>query len=382
MPRVSHPSPRKKICMISSAHRANDVRVFEKEATSLAESGYDVSFVVPHDRDEKLGPVQIRAVARPKNRIQRMTKTIWHLYRRAKEVDAYIYHLHDPDLIPVGLLLKLCGKRVVYDVHEDVPRDILVKDWIASPLRKAVAAGAEATQVVCGWAFDGILAATPVIAARFPGHRTLTVQNFPRLAPQGTSPATPYASRPFQAIHVGLLDRYRGAHQMALAISKLPESLKSQLVIAGKFNPPHLKQEIQSMAGSERFEYRGWLSREGVMNLLQEGRVGLALAQPWQAYAESQPNKLFEYMAAGLPVIASNFPGWREFILNSNCGLVVDSSDPSAIAEAILWIFDHPPEAEAMGRRGRESVLSKYNWRNQEAILLDFYAQLTHGAAH
>ncbi len=365
--------------MLTTAHAARDVRIYEKEAISLAEAGYDVTIVVPHDRDEKLGAIQVRGVARPNGRMQRMTETVWQVYRKGVAVGADVYHFHDPELIPVGALLKASGKRVVYDVHEDVPRDILVKDWIAMPLRKVAATGAEAAHYFSSMVFDGIVAATPTIAARFPGHRTVTVQNFPRVTAVERTDSRPYAGRPNRAIHLGLVDRYRGARQMVQAISVLPGLLRPQLLLAGRFDPPELERELKAISGPERLEVRGWVSRESVNDLLQEAKVGLALAQPWQAYAESQPNKLFEYMAAGLPVVASDFPVWREIVATANCGLLVDPSDARAIADAMLWIFEHPDEAEEMGQRGVAEVRSRYNWKNEEAGFLDLYARLGNG---
>ena len=153
----------KKVCMLSSVHSAFDVRIYEKEAKSLAAAGYEVSIIAPHEKDEEASNVQIKAVPRPQNRRQRMTTTIWEVYRRAEELGASVYHFHDPELIPVGLLLKLKGRRVVYDVHEDLPRDILDKDWIPPALAKSVARAGAATELLGGLLFDGIIAATPTI---------------------------------------------------------------------------------------------------------------------------------------------------------------------------------------------------------------------------
>jgi hypothetical protein len=112
------------VCMLTSVHSAFDVRIYEKEARSLTTAGFRVMIVAPHDKNEQKEGVEIIAVRRCGHRLQRITKGIWDVYRKAREIDAQVYHIHDPELIPVGILLKLTGNRVVYDVHEDVPRDI------------------------------------------------------------------------------------------------------------------------------------------------------------------------------------------------------------------------------------------------------------------
>jgi glycosyltransferase involved in cell wall biosynthesis len=368
------------VCMLTSAHAARDVRIYEKEANSLARAGYAVTIVVPNDRDEDLGGVQVCAVPRPQNRRQRMTTTLWQLYRKAAAVDAHIYHFHDPDLIPVGLLLKFSGKRVIYDVHEDVPRDILVKNWIALPLRKSVSAGAECAQVISALAFDGIVAATSTIASRFYRGRAVTVRNFPHTTGNGTSYSIPYASRANKAAYVGLINDLRGVHEMLASISTLPAGLRAQLILAGRCEPPELAKKLQSGSACERVDYQGWVPYEGIQPLLRESRLGLVVLHPSQAFLECQPLKLFEYMAAALPVVASDFPGWRDIVRETNCGLLVNPLDPQAIADAMMWIFAHPKEAQEMGQRGLAAVESTYNWKNQERILLDFYASLTNGS--
>jgi glycosyltransferase involved in cell wall biosynthesis len=85
---------------------------------------------------------------------------------------------------------------------------------------------------------------------------------------------------------------------------------------------------------------------------------------------------MFEYMSAGLPVIASNFPLWKEIVEGNKCGICVDPMDPKAIASAIQWMIDHPEEAEEMGKNGRRAVETKYNWANESKKLVGLYQRL------
>ena len=308
-----------------------------------------------------------------------MTRTVWEVYRMAVGLGASVYHFHDAELIPVGLLLKLKGKRVVYDVHEDLPRDILDKDWISPVLAGLMATAGAATEAIGGLLFDGIIAATPTIATRFPRRKTLTVQNFPQLTFREANGARLYRNRRPIAAFVGGITRHRGAQEMVVAMSKLPKSSDARLVMAGLFDPPDLEHELRSLPGWSQVEYRGWQPRAEIDDLLNESRLGLVLFHPFQNYMEAQPNKLFEYMSAGIPVIASDFPIWREIVGTIGCGTLVNPLDARAIADAIQWIFDHPREAEEMGRRGAAAVRSKYNWPNEEHKLLGLYARLFSG---
>src|SRR5215510_360102 len=128
-----------RVCVLTSAHAPFDMRIFQKEAITLAETGYEVHLVVPSREDGVVQGVRIHGVAPDNGRRSRMTRTALDVYRRGKSLGADIYHFHDPELIPFGVLLKLRGRRVIYDAHEDLPRDIQDKPWISPWLRRPVA---------------------------------------------------------------------------------------------------------------------------------------------------------------------------------------------------------------------------------------------------
>ncbi|GAB6162897.1 hypothetical protein JCM12298_20570 [Desulfothermus naphthae] len=111
-----------------------------------------------------------------------MTKVVWKLFRLALKEKADVYHFHDPELIPIGLILSLFGKKVIYDVHEDVPKQILIKDWIKSnSVRKFVSLFFKGFENLTCIFFSQIVAATPDIAKKFPAQKTITIRNFPIL---------------------------------------------------------------------------------------------------------------------------------------------------------------------------------------------------------
>jgi glycosyltransferase involved in cell wall biosynthesis len=90
-------------------------------------------------------------------------------------------------------------------------------------------------------------------------------------------------------------------------------------------------------------------------------------------HIDAQPNKMFEYMSAGLPLIASDFPLWREIVEGNDCGVCVDPADPAAIAEAIDRLVENPDLARRMGENGQRAVHERYNWAIEEKKLLALY---------
>lgn len=120
----------------------------------------------------------------------------------------------------------------------------------------------------------------------------------------------------------------------------------------------------------------GKISREEVNELYGKSRAGLVIYQPAANHIESQPIKMFEFMAAGLPVVASNFSLWKVIIEDSQCGICVNPKKPNEVRTACLELLDNPLKAQKLGQNGRKSVEAKYNWEIEEKKLIELYALL------
>lgn len=363
-----------RIIHLTSNHAPTDVRIFLKEARTLSRAGHQVALIVPTEEPrQQVDGVEIIPVRKPKNRLDRFVLGFWRIYRAALAARGDAYHFHDPDLIPLGLLLRLQGKKVVYDVHEDVPRDILTKHWIPPILRGIIAKAMAGVEWLAGQLLSGIVAATPSITRRWPVTKTVVVQNFPFMEELAPESGIAYVERPLNVVYLGGIEIIRGIQEMVQAMEYLPANLEARLLLGGRFAPPELENELQQMPGWARAEFVGWVSRKRMAEILTSARLGLVLFHPAPNHIEAQPNKLFEYMSAGIPVVASDFPLWREIVEGAGCGLLVDPLDPQAIAKAIQYLLEHPLEAETMGRRGRLAVLEQYNWEAESKNLLEFY---------
>ncbi|MDP2583723.1 MAG: glycosyltransferase family 4 protein [Candidatus Palauibacterales bacterium] len=378
----------RKAVHLTSVHPPGDVRVAWRECRSLAEAGYEVVLVAPPaaggpggtDRPARLPPgVRWREVPRAATRAQRILRTVPAVYRAARSEAPAIYHLHDPELLPVGLLLRLRGHPVVYDVHEDAPRQMRAKPWIPGPLRPAVAGLTGAAERIAARWLSGIVVANPVSVQRFPPATTVLVRNFPRVEPSPAEP-TPYEERRPDVVYVGALSASRGLDVMLEVARRLPRGSGGgsgpRLLVAGRFAVPSQEERARRTPGWERCEYLGWLPNPEVGRLLDTARVGLALLRPTPAYREAYPTKMFEYMLAAVPVVVSDFPLWRDVVDDAGCGVLVDPSHPAQATAAVTWLLEHDREAAEMGRRGRRAVLERYNWAPEARKLLDLYSAL------
>jgi len=368
---------RRRIVVLTTVHRPFDVRIFHKEARSLAEAGYDVALIARAPRAQVVEGVRLIALPEPRNRLDRGLRLAALALRRALAEDADAYHLHDPELIWVGLALKLRGKRVVYDVHEELA---LMRDraYVPAWARGVLTAGLWAFERLAELAFDAIVAATPLIAEHFKAGKTVTVRNTPRAGELVVAETRPFAERPMRAAYVGGLAAYHNVDGMIEAMRRLPDDLGARLSLGGDFRDPAAEARAHARPGAGRVDFEGWADRPKVIRILGEARVGLVVYLPTQNVLRSDPIKFLEMMAAGLPLVATDIPRWRELVARYDCGLLVDARDPAAIAAALETLLRDPERAEAMGRRGREGVLRDHEWAADEARLLGLYERLLH----
>jgi glycosyltransferase involved in cell wall biosynthesis len=151
------------------------------------------------------------------------------------------------------------------------------------------------------------------------------------------------------------------------------ERIDARLALVGDFVSEELRHDISALPGWRYVDFHGFLDRDAVVEHLNRSRVGLVLFHPVPNHLNSQPNKLFEYMMSGIPILASNFPHWRQFVDEPGTGLTVDPLDPPAIAEAIVQMLEHPQQAAGMGNTARELALTRYIWSQEAKKLVDFY---------
>lgn len=367
-------SPRR-VVHITTVHRPFDRRIFDKECVSLAEAGYEVTLVAKGDSAANVRGVRIVGLgAAPTSRMRRASLFAFRALRTALKLKADIYHFHDPELIWIGVALKLLGKRVVYDAHEllELSADRPLPPWIKGFVRFGLLVFEKAAE----WSFDAIVVATPTVGDQFARKdKVVLVRNTARVEEFAAS-ATPFRDRPKTIIYAGGLAPYNGVIQMFDAMAAIPESVGARLVLAGLFNSPEYEASAFARPGAKYVDFVGWMERDELIRRLGEARAGFVVYQATPNVLKADPVKFYELMGAGLPIVAANIPRWGEIIEAHDCGILVDPSDVEEIARAAERLVSDPEYAEAMGRRGREAALAHYNWSIDERRLLDLYERL------
>lgn len=367
------------VLQTTSVHPVFDTRIFVKECQALAEAGYRVVLIAQHDKKEIVQGIEIDPLPKVSDKKGRFKRIIPRLVSKVLSYPkGSVVHFHDPELILVGIYLKMKGYKVIYDIHEHTPMDFYTKEWLPKWLRPFLTMIVYMLEYIAGLVFDGIVTVVEPVTKRFRHARARNVEisNYPKLDALYETVLKRDHVRKDQAIYVGGFTYRRGIDVMVKAIGKTEHEKNIRLKLGGKFDPPEIREDIEQLDGWEKCDYLGWLSMEEIWTNLAESKVGIVTIQDVPSHRLLESVKMFEYMAMGLPVIASDFPMFRAIIEPNECGIMVDPGSPEEIAAAIEWIFDHPKEAREMGEKGRKAVQEYYRWENEAAELIQFYKAL------
>jgi len=377
--------------MLTGTHPPFDPRVFHKEAKSLRKLGYEVTLATPsEDIVEECDREGIHLVPLPgyKNKKVR-TLNLFRLIWKGLRIPAEVYHTHDLDALFASLVIKLLtGRRLVYDAHEHHASMIAENPKIAGVFKPWVEGIIVAAEESACRFVDEVITVNRTLQERYLriGKRATVLYNCPVLREYDRwsekNSSVPYNGRPV-VVYQGSVSVDRGVDRFLFALQEVRKRCSDVVfLVAGPLLDEdqcggRIARYVQENDLAGHFRITGWLSYEQMCAYTRSAKVGVILFQPthynnWIGL----PNKLFEYMASGKPVVASNFPEMRRIIEEGRCGLLVDPTDPGDIARAILYLLEHSQEAEEMGRRGRKAVEERYNWEGMEKALGEVYHRL------
>jgi len=362
-----------RIVHFTSVHDRYDIRIFHKMCVSLAQFNYDVSLVVADDLgDEVNRGVKIYSSGKPSsNRIFRMISGAFKTYQKANSISADIYHFHDPELIFFGLFMSLKGKKVIFDSHEDIPKDILDKDYISKFPRYIISFIFSVFEKVFFRFFAGVVSATPSINKKFKKYvkKSVDINNYPILS-ELIDVQISNKNKRDEICFVGNISNIRGILEIMDALSYLPGI---KLNLAGSFADREYEEKVRTHPNWNLVNYYGQVDRLDVMAILERSKLGVVTYYPLANHMEAQPNKIFEYMSAGLPILASNFPLWKELVEENACGLCADPLSPKDLSDKIINLLSDELRLNKMGSQGVFLVKNRYNWDSESKKLIELY---------
>lgn len=369
----------KSVCHITSVHPINDVRIFHKECKSLAAAGFNVTLIACGDHYLETyneGVKQIVLNIPVKNRVERMISRSNAIYIKALELDADIYHFHDPELLNIGLKLKHKGKKVIYDSHENTTVLIKTRKWIPKIFRRVLSFFFEKYEKRIVKNFDAIITVTPQIVEKFKeiNDKTYLITNYPTI---NISKVNDKKSN-YLCFAGGLTNSYMFENVLD-ALSDIND-FEFKFLIAGAPSYKGYLDILKSKKGWKKVEYLGRLTPKEVEGIYHKSLVGIAILDYTANVGFKEGSlgvlKFFEYLNAGLPVICTDFRLWENIIDKYKCGICVNPHNIEEIRNAILFMLNNPELAKQMGLNGKRAIKEEYNWGFEEIKLIKIYNEL------
>lgn len=370
-----------KICHITSVHGRTDVRI-QKFCQSLLKSNYEVSLLCMDGKaSENIGGLQIKVSSfSPATKKERVLKSANKLLKEALQLNADIYHLHDPELLPLAIKLKKKGKKVIYDSHEDFPQQLRGKFAFPTLVLDLISWITTLYMNYCVRRFDATLSVTPHIIEKLKkaSNQVYQVTNYPIVnTKEVISTKEEYMEKPNTLCYVGTV--YEFSNQEATLEALESVSFPIIYTLLGSISNLY-KKKLDEYPFASKVDFISQIPKSEVYKIYASSTMAVGVFDYLPDFGHKKgtlgSNKMFEYMQAGLPIICSDFDLWKEFVERYYCGICVPPGNSKAIQEAIEYLIAHKEEAYEMGQNGRKAVLEEFNWSTQEKIYLELIEEI------
>lgn len=384
-----------KILHLACVHKSNDTRILIKECYSLAKSGYEVVFYTSveskqtldeeerelngvylrfHDLDMR-GVVLNREIIKSVAARKKNVKKILNILEKERPD---VVHIHEFELVYSinAIKKKFPFVKIIYDVHEDVFGQYLphLVKIFGNVLGQCIAKVIERKEIKYFKKVDAIITVTPYLYDKIKKHND-TIAEIRNMPMDITSTNDDLEKRENIVCYCGGLTEQRGI----TTLFKIANQINGIIILAGAGKKEYLEKLDIKYDVNDKIVLWGYVGREKINELYSTAVVGVCTLLYSPNIYNAYPIKLFEYMAAGIPVVCSDFPLWKSLVEKNECGIAVNPDNEQEIIEAINYLLSDRKIAQRMGQNGKDAVKKKYNWKIEEQKLMDFYQNLLQG---
>jgi len=354
----------KHVCHITTVHQRTDNRIFYKECLSLRDAGYEVSLIAPVEKAEIIDGITIIPIKKHESRLKRMFFTsFWGVIGKVIGHRADLYHFHDPEILPAAMVLSLCGKKMIYDAHENVGAALKGRAYIPDLLKPLASFMVNIVENIAVQFFWGVVTARPDISEKLHHQRKVTLCNFPKLSDLKSQVKTVVPKEKKAGIYVGGLTEIRGIKELITAF----EGLDAELWLLGKFSNSDFFEECKNLPGWKNVRYFGTVSPYEIFGYIRQADFGICTFKNYPNHITTLATKPFEYMACGLPLLLSDFPYWKNFF--KDAAVYVDPSNPVDIQKGIEKLLSQ----DQIGKNNQRLIENQYNWEKEVQKMISLY---------
>lgn len=370
-----------RVCILTTVHDYNDNRVFYKETLSLSSFGYEVFYIAPNASKVNNKEINCVDLIPEKRAIIRLLKS-FQVFQLAKSLKCDVYHFQDSELIIVGLLLKAFTKaKVIYDVHEDYPSQMLTKFYLKEWMRKPLYHIMRSLEKICNKYLDAIITADNFVANHFSPTKTTIVYNYPNVELLNRALKNVPCEKKWDVIFPGSMSKFTADMILKIVKEVKERGYDIKCAIISPFNFEGGIDWVRKRVLELKMKHDDFLIMKNIPPYevpfyITSSRIGLVPLPDTAKMRSNIPTKIFEYMYYNLPVITGDLPPSRQYILRSNSGFLVNPNSANDYADKIIYLLKHPDILEEMGQNGHNLVVEECNWANEERKLEKIYIKL------
>ena len=364
----------KKVCVITTAHPAGDNRIFHREVKSLSKM-YKVIYITTSGDLKNLGTIELRYIEGWSNHFQRFMGN-FKAFMVAQKSKADIFHFHDPEFVPFGIILKILKKKpVIYDIHEDYPAAVMGREWIPRYLRKMISVFVVIGEKLTLRHLTQLIAASNSIFKRYSkiNKKITLIDNFPSDEIINKFFKTEKSKN---IVCLGDLNEIRGAKILIPAVIDFIRDRQIDFYLIGDIRPESLKNDLLGGLDNEtmsKIKITGHKDYEEAIRITSKMGVGVLSYMNIPNHLNTSPNKLYEYMGLGLAIIFTDLPNYKSYLQDEMVGISYKDNSCEDLLRALRDIYDGDIPLSKMQENGRKLFLEKYNWRVEEKKLLELY---------
>ena len=344
----------------------SDIRLSHKYAWSFVAAGYDVTMVVKKTDREHYQGAEVRRVSGPFDSILRLILNPPFQIVQAMRLKSDLYVLSNPHTIPLAFALRFAGKRVIYDTSEDFSKRMQLHDYIPRRLRRMFGRIITRLEKSLARRVNLVTVTQPQQRQQLDGN-TVMIENTPLVdGPVVKEAQKILVSLPepelFTLVYIGTITEYRGIFTMLNLLGRLNERIPCRLKMIGWFGDENCERLAREHPSWNLVEFHERLTHAETLAHLHRAHIGLAILHDVADHATSSVTKLYEYMWAGVPFVASNFDRWMRSVGDVSAGIFVDPLDTDRQVEVIIRLAEEKTRTTAMGAAGREFIQESFNW--------------------
>lgn len=365
---------KQKVLVASSLHQWDDPRIFYKQCKTLVQHYHLTLMAISEDKLIIKDGIQIIGLSKPKIIIHRLINAVKIAYEVLKG-DYTIFHFHDPELLWVGFIAKIFGKKVIFDIHENILGIVQIRNWIPKFFKKPLGFFILLLEKISQRIFDAIIVAVQPILKNF--KNTFTIRNFALVDSEPTIKIKPKENT---IVYVGAVTLSRGILdliEVAIKLQKTNSSLK--VIIIGKSRDQDFVKKLNRLIDSalipNNIQYFGHINFLELKKYISTATLGVIPLHPNENYLNSYPTKIFDYMNWGLPYVYSDIPYWVKTFGDKCGGIPFHTQNNNDLYDKIEKIIYNDNLWSKLAAEGRKNI-KYFSWNEESRKLLQIYQNL------